>query len=119
VTSSFRTPTTVTSRAPATAEPAKAVSDVASHATPVFVGEYPRTCCISSVARKMNEKNALNVKNAERLAATSVRCRSAAAGTSGSRDRASMRTNDASSRAAATNSRSVEVVVPPSSAPWV
>ena len=39
VTSSLRTPTIATSRAPATAAPTKAVTDVASQATPVFVGE--------------------------------------------------------------------------------
>ena len=44
----------------------------------------------------MKEKNAPKAKNAERLAATSVRCFTAAAGTSGVRDRASIRTNDAS-----------------------
>ena len=29
-----------------------AVTDVASQATPVFVGEYPRACCISSVRQE-------------------------------------------------------------------
>ena len=62
---------------------------------------------MSSVARKMNEKNALKAKNADRLAATSVRFLTAAAGTSGARDRASIHTNDASSSAAAANSSSV------------
>ena len=47
------------------------------------VAEYLRPCCINSEPRKMNEKKALKVKNAERLAATSVRFRSTAAGTSG------------------------------------
>ena len=50
----------------------------------------------TAIPRKMKEKNALKAKNAERLAATSVRFLSAAAGTSGCGDRASIRTNDAS-----------------------
>ena len=41
----------------------------------------------------MNEKKAPKVKNADRLAATSARCLSAAAGTSGDCDRASTPTN--------------------------
>ena len=72
---------------------------------------------MNSDPRKMNEKNAPKAKNAERLAATSVRCFTAAAGTSGVRDRASIRTNDASSSAAAANSSSVVIAVQPSSAP--
>ena len=76
----------------------KAVTEVASHDTPVCVAEYPRPCCISSEPRKMNEKKALKAKNAERLAATSVRFFSANAGTSGARERASIRTNAASSK---------------------
>src|SRR6266498_1520421 len=72
----------------------KAVTEVASHDTPVFVAEYPRTCCINSEPRKMNEKKALKVKKAERLAATSVRFLSAVAGTSGWLERASIRPVD-------------------------
>ena len=64
VTSSRRTPTALTSLAPVTADARNAVTDVASHDTPVFVGEYPSTCCMSSEPRKMNEKKAPNVKNA-------------------------------------------------------
>src|ERR671918_2235774 len=107
VTRSRRTPTAATSRAPANADARKAVAEVASQDRPVFVGEYPRTCCISSEPRKMNEKKALKVKNAERLAATSVRFLSATAGTSGAGGRASVRTNAASSSAAAANRTSV------------
>ena len=58
MTRSRRTPTRATSRAPASADATQAVADVASHNTPVLVAEYPRTCCTSSVAPKMNEKKA-------------------------------------------------------------
>ncbi len=40
---------------------------------------------MNSDPRKMKEKNALKAKNAERLAATSVRCFTTPAGTSGAR----------------------------------
>ena len=99
------------------ADATKAVTDVASQATPVLVGEYPRTCCISSDPRKMKEKNALKAKNAERLAATSVRCFTAAAGTSGARDRPRSARTATNSSAAAANSSSVVIAVQPSSAP--
>ena len=113
VTRRRRTPKRPTSWAPVTADAMNAVTEVASHDTPVFVAEYPRTCCISSEPRKMKEKKALKVKNAERLAATSVRFRSAAAGTSGWRERASIRTKAASSSAAAPKSTRVEAEVQP------
>src|SRR5215204_2763262 len=87
VTSSRRTPTSATSRAPATADPTSAVPVVGSQARPVVVGEYSRTCCISSEARKMKENIAPNAKNADRLAATSVRFFTAVGGTSGVRAR--------------------------------
>src|SRR5205085_2054313 len=45
---SRRTPKRPTSWAPVTADAMNAVTDVASHDTPVFVAEYPRTCCIRS-----------------------------------------------------------------------
>ena len=66
-----------------------------------------------SEPRKMKEKNALNVKNAERLAATSVRFLSAVAGTRGWLARASIRTKAASSSAAAPKSSNVEGEVQP------
>ena len=109
MTRSRRTPTRATSRAPASADATNAVTDVASQATPVFVGEYPRTCCMSSVRQEDEREEGAKAKNADRLAATSVRFLSAAAGTSGAGERASIRTNDASSSAAAANSGSVVV----------
>jgi hypothetical protein len=93
------------------------VAVVASQATPVRVGEYPRTCCMSSEPRKMKAKKAPNVKKAERFAATSVRLRSAELGTSADRDRASIPTNAISVTTAATSSPSVEVESQPESAP--
>src|SRR5262245_23252109 len=72
---------------------------------------------MSSEPRKMNEKKAPNTKNAERLAATRVRCFTTAIGTSGASERASTRTNATSSSAAPANSSSVVADVQPSSDP--
>ena len=68
---------------------------------------------MSSDPQEGERKKALKMKNAERLAATSVRFRSAAAGTSGAGERASMRTNATSSSAAAANGSSVVAEVQP------
>src|SRR2546422_992568 len=56
----------------------------------------------------MNEKNAPNSRNAERSAATIVRFRSAANGTSGDLDRASTRTNAAAPRRPADRAEDAE-----------
>ena len=61
----------------------------------------------------MKEKKAPKVKNADRLAATSARCRSAAPGTSGDCDRRSTATNPMSSSPATANSDRVEADVQP------
>ena len=62
----------------------------------------------------MKAKNAPNVKNADRFAATSVRLRTDEPGTSGDRDRASIRTKAESSTTDAANSPSVD----PAAQPW-
>src|SRR5580698_7595675 len=117
-TSRRRTPTTPTSLPPVIAAATNDVAVVASQATPVRVGEYPRTCCISSEPRKMKAKNAPNVENDDRFAATSVRLRIAEPGTSGDRDRASIPTKAESSTTDAAKSPSVDPESQPCSAPW-
>src|SRR5215216_2653648 len=64
----------------------------------------------------MKEKSAPNVKKAERFAATSVRLRTAEPGTSGDRDRASIRTKAHSIKTEAANSPSVDTEPQPKSA---
>ena len=93
------------------------MTDVASQATPVRVGEYRSSCCINSVARKMKEKNEPNSRNAAMSAAIMVLFRSMAPGSRGALDRDSTRTNVASSRIAAANSPSVLADVQPWSTP--
>ena len=64
----------------------------------------------------MKAKNAPNVKNADRFAATSVRLRTAEPGTSGDRDRPSIRTKADSIKTEAANSPSVDTDPQPKSA---
>jgi hypothetical protein len=115
--SSRRTPSRATSRAPAMAA-TKVVAVVASHATPACAGEYSSTCCIIRDPTKMNDSSALNPKNAVMFAATSERFLSSAVGTSGAADRASIRTNTANSAAAAANNASAEPENQPCSTVW-
>jgi hypothetical protein len=65
----------------------------------------------------MNEMIAPNVKNAERFAATSVRLRTDEPGTSGDRDRASIRTKAHSITTDAASSPSVGPEPQPDSVP--
>jgi len=67
----------------------------------------------------MKAKNAPNVKNADRFAATSVRLRTDEPGTSGDRDRASIRTKAESSTTDAANSPSVDPERQPWPTPWL
>ena len=73
------------------------VAEVASHASPVSVGEYPSTCCMNSDPRKMNVKKAPKAKNAIAFETRSERSRRTEPGTSGSGARRSTRTKLASS----------------------
>jgi hypothetical protein len=65
----------------------------------------------------MKAKNAPNVKNADRFAATSVRLRTAEPGTSGDRDRPSIRAKADSINTEAANSPSVDTEPQPTSTP--
>src|SRR5258708_20716583 len=72
---------------------------------------------MNSEPRKRKAKNAPKMKNAERVAATSVRLRTAEPGTSGDRDRASIRTKADSITTDAANRPSVAAAPQPQAPP--
>src|SRR4051812_35144050 len=69
------------------------VTVVASQNTPVLVGEYPNSCCITNEPMKMNASSAQYARNAVTFATTSVRFFSVDPGTSGATERRSIQTN--------------------------
>ena len=97
-TSTGFTPTRVTSCA-ATADQTIAVPATARYARPVFIAEYPSTCCMYSVSIRNIENIAVPRMKPATFAPTSVRRRKIENGISGSAVRASV-TRNAPSRPA-------------------
>src|SRR5215216_2624421 len=75
----------------------------ARYATPVFIGEYPSTCCMYSVSIRNIENDTVPRISPEMFAAATVRIRKIENGISGSFTRASQTAKAARSTAASEN----------------